>query len=403
MNVQPCPYCEYGNTIGAKFCNECGSPLHLRPCPSCQRVSDASATRCDFCGTPFAALPVVPANDDDPDVPTLPAPEPGTGAAAHDPETMESSLEATEHALQEFERRRASSGAERSTARESLFARIEADLARTMREAAGPSRDAARADARVGPARDATDRPAGRPGAGVGARAPGTLPDGTRPEPVPVLRETIPDLDDVLTELSAPIDGLDGPIPELDIPFDDPSAGGPAADATRRTPGAPSRPVVPAAADASAAPFGPRGPARDEVRAPAERAPDAIGTDGAPPHAGDPPAPSTDASQAATDPIGTDPASRWKRFDEFAARLREGSAAAAGERPASEASGASLVGADAVPGPFAPAPGVDGEIRDESSRPTDDVDAAAGTRTGERADDPAAAADAPADAGVGRA
>ena len=41
-----CRFCHHANPSGAKFCNECGSPLHLRPCPRCEAVTDASAGAC---------------------------------------------------------------------------------------------------------------------------------------------------------------------------------------------------------------------------------------------------------------------------------------------------------------------------------------------------------------------
>jgi len=48
-----CRFCHHANPSGAKFCNECGSPLHLRPCPRCEAVTDASAGACHQCGAPF--------------------------------------------------------------------------------------------------------------------------------------------------------------------------------------------------------------------------------------------------------------------------------------------------------------------------------------------------------------
>ena len=50
-----CRFCRHANPPGAKFCNECGSPLHLRPCSHCEAVTDASAGTCHQCGAAFDA------------------------------------------------------------------------------------------------------------------------------------------------------------------------------------------------------------------------------------------------------------------------------------------------------------------------------------------------------------
>jgi hypothetical protein len=50
-----CPFCDHHNPAGAKFCNDCGSSLHLKPCNQCP----ASVT------TP-EATPVLPAADPTP-------------------------------------------------------------------------------------------------------------------------------------------------------------------------------------------------------------------------------------------------------------------------------------------------------------------------------------------------
>ncbi len=48
-----CSFCQHENVSGARFCAECGSPLHLRVCPNpdCGKVSDVNASRCEHCGT----------------------------------------------------------------------------------------------------------------------------------------------------------------------------------------------------------------------------------------------------------------------------------------------------------------------------------------------------------------
>jgi ribosomal protein L40E len=61
---QLCPFCDHRNPAGAKFCNDCASPLHLKPCRHCDAVNHASATACYKCGAthpaplkPESALP----------------------------------------------------------------------------------------------------------------------------------------------------------------------------------------------------------------------------------------------------------------------------------------------------------------------------------------------------------
>jgi len=65
-----CPFCDHRNPAGAKFCNDCASPLHLKPCNQCDAVNDQAATNCHNCGaacpvsfTTSEATPVLPAAD----------------------------------------------------------------------------------------------------------------------------------------------------------------------------------------------------------------------------------------------------------------------------------------------------------------------------------------------------
>ena len=51
-----CAFCDHRNPAGAKFCNECASPLHLKPCSKCDAVNHQTATNCYKCG---AACPVL--------------------------------------------------------------------------------------------------------------------------------------------------------------------------------------------------------------------------------------------------------------------------------------------------------------------------------------------------------
>jgi len=48
-----CVFCGNGNPAGAKFCNECASPLHLKPCNECDAINDRLAESCYKCGADF--------------------------------------------------------------------------------------------------------------------------------------------------------------------------------------------------------------------------------------------------------------------------------------------------------------------------------------------------------------
>ena len=45
-----CAVCDHKNPPDAKFCNECGSPLHLTWCSHCGAVNDRASTHCYSCG-----------------------------------------------------------------------------------------------------------------------------------------------------------------------------------------------------------------------------------------------------------------------------------------------------------------------------------------------------------------
>jgi hypothetical protein len=47
-----CPHCQYENSEGAKFCEECGTTL-VRACPSCGHEVRPTAKFCPACGTPL--------------------------------------------------------------------------------------------------------------------------------------------------------------------------------------------------------------------------------------------------------------------------------------------------------------------------------------------------------------
>ena len=72
-----CPFCDHRNPVGAKFCNDCGSPLHLKPCNQCDAVNHQAATNCYKCGAECPALFTTPEA-----TPVLPAADPTTPAWA---------------------------------------------------------------------------------------------------------------------------------------------------------------------------------------------------------------------------------------------------------------------------------------------------------------------------------
>jgi hypothetical protein len=48
-----CPQCQHENGEGAKFCDECATPLASR-CPSCATENLPGAKFCNQCATPLA-------------------------------------------------------------------------------------------------------------------------------------------------------------------------------------------------------------------------------------------------------------------------------------------------------------------------------------------------------------
>lgn len=53
MTPLQCLFCDQRNPAGAKFCNECGTPLHFKPCPQCDGINGRFATGCYRCGAAF--------------------------------------------------------------------------------------------------------------------------------------------------------------------------------------------------------------------------------------------------------------------------------------------------------------------------------------------------------------
>lgn len=60
-----CLFCDQLNPSGARFCNDCGSQLHLQPCDRCGAINKRSAKTCHSCGAGFIR-PATPAPDDAP-------------------------------------------------------------------------------------------------------------------------------------------------------------------------------------------------------------------------------------------------------------------------------------------------------------------------------------------------
>jgi ribosomal protein L40E len=56
MLLPQCFFCKHLNPTGAKFCNDCGSPLHLKPCSECEAINDQAATNCYRCGKDHPVL-----------------------------------------------------------------------------------------------------------------------------------------------------------------------------------------------------------------------------------------------------------------------------------------------------------------------------------------------------------
>jgi hypothetical protein len=85
-----CFCCDHRNPVGAKFCNACGTPLHLKPCKHCEAINVRAAAHCHGCGETFAlefaALDETGPPPDAPGAPEIPAPAgPTLGAAYSEP------------------------------------------------------------------------------------------------------------------------------------------------------------------------------------------------------------------------------------------------------------------------------------------------------------------------------
>src|SRR5687767_10111908 len=54
MSASTCAFCLHENPAGAKYCNDCSSPLALKPCRACDAVNTRTASACHRCRTAFA-------------------------------------------------------------------------------------------------------------------------------------------------------------------------------------------------------------------------------------------------------------------------------------------------------------------------------------------------------------
>ena len=48
-----CPVCSHRNPMAAKYCNECGSRVHLRECAQCEAINEPGVAHCYKCGAPM--------------------------------------------------------------------------------------------------------------------------------------------------------------------------------------------------------------------------------------------------------------------------------------------------------------------------------------------------------------
>ena len=73
-----CFCCDHRNPAGARFCNACGTPLHLKPCKHCDAINTRAAAHCHKCGETFAleflALDEVAERPEVPESAPVPAP-----------------------------------------------------------------------------------------------------------------------------------------------------------------------------------------------------------------------------------------------------------------------------------------------------------------------------------------
>ena len=84
-----CLFCNHLNRVGARFCNDCGSQMHLQPCDRCGAPNKRSAKSCFKCGSGFTLPAAAPDLDAAPeflvDQPADPALNEATVATEHTP------------------------------------------------------------------------------------------------------------------------------------------------------------------------------------------------------------------------------------------------------------------------------------------------------------------------------
>jgi hypothetical protein len=93
MPPPDCPFCGHANPTAAKFCNECGSPLHLTPCGDCGAVNNLAEAHCWRCGKVLLQRAASPA-----------AESAGIRHAVPTQEALEEELVALEHEIRDFSR-----------------------------------------------------------------------------------------------------------------------------------------------------------------------------------------------------------------------------------------------------------------------------------------------------------
>jgi hypothetical protein len=96
MFAVQCSFCQHDNIPGARFCAECGSPLHLRVCPNpkCGKVSDVNTIHCEFCGTPFPKIPLAEAGGSPGTTPSADRDQVETSGDAQSAATQKASISA---------------------------------------------------------------------------------------------------------------------------------------------------------------------------------------------------------------------------------------------------------------------------------------------------------------------
>ena len=84
-----CLFCNHLNRAGARYCNDCGSQMHLQPCDRCGATNKRSAKNCYKCAAGFTLPAPAPDLDSAPEIPVDqladPALDDATVATEHTP------------------------------------------------------------------------------------------------------------------------------------------------------------------------------------------------------------------------------------------------------------------------------------------------------------------------------